>query len=235
MKITQLVATGTIALLTVSTTYAEYPVISCSSDPAFSGNACNQCFDGWSIAAGESVGLLTDDLVNEKGNDIIIYKEEQIMPEMVSLSGDASWSQNPSSDGFWEYTDEFNATYSQSEDGYVVPSSTELTWLKSKLGYAYTLDTNSAAAGSNIWMLVYKLVSHDVSPEGDINIDGNTHNECVLFTSRDSVTPPPPPTSVDPQNPPAETLPETGAEHIFLILLALLLGFGFLKYMRKKA
>jgi hypothetical protein len=36
---------------------------------------------------------------------------------MVSLdSSNVSWVQIPGSDGFWEYTDEFNALYSDVEE-----------------------------------------------------------------------------------------------------------------------
>jgi hypothetical protein len=47
----------------------------------------------------------------------ILYKEEQIEPEMINLNSDnVVWSQMPSSDNFWEYTDEFNTLYSDVEE-----------------------------------------------------------------------------------------------------------------------
>lgn len=127
----------------------------------------------------------------------------------------------------WEYTSEFNNLYSEEEDGYLVAAGSELTWLQSKLGYAYTLDTNTSPVGSNIGLLVYQLKTHDVSSDGDITIETDTHNECVLFNSGDTSTTPTPPVDTP------KELPETGAEHILLIILALLLGFGLLKFTRK--
>lgn len=84
-----------IALLCISSTYAAYPEISCDTDPVFAENACNQCFEGGSVSVGDNLGLLTDELLNEKLMDVIVYKEEQKMPYMINLSG-ASWSQTPS-------------------------------------------------------------------------------------------------------------------------------------------
>lgn len=228
MKIQKTLAVLLLGFFAVANTYAAYPEVECSSDAVFSENACNQCFDGGSVSIGDNIGLLTDDLLNEKLNDIIVYKEEQVMPEMVSLSSNVSWSQTPTGEDFWEYTDSFNALYSEDEDGYLVPSGSEVTWLQSKLGYAYTLDANTQETGSNIGLLVYKLISHDISETGDIEIDSETHNECVLFTAGWEIPTTPPTT----EQPPKE-LPETGAEHVLLIVLALLLGFGLLRFMRK--
>lgn len=224
MKITKVFAALLVVALGMQSAYAAYPEVSCSSDASFSANACSQCFDGGTVSVGDNLGLLTDDLLNEKSNDIIVYKEEQEMPNMVNLSEDASWSQTPSGEWFWEYTDAFNALYSSDEDGYVIDGDSSVVWLQSKLGYAYTLDTNTAAEGTNVGMLVYKLISHDVSGDGDISIDSDEHNECVLFASGDGSTPPP-------ELPPE--LPETGAEHWLLAALALILGFGVLKFARR--
>jgi len=225
MRLQKILAAAIITAMSISSTYAAFPEISCDTDSVFNENACTQCFEGWSVAVGDNLGLLTDDLLNDKSNDIIVYKEEQEFPSMVSLSSGAEWSQTPSEDDFWEYTDEFNSLYSEEEDGYLVSQGTEITWLQSQLGYAYTLDSSTADAGSSIGLLVYKLLSHDVSADGDITIDSEEHNECVLFKSGEpSVTPPT-------EEPPE--LPETGAEHILLLILALLIGFGLLRFMKK--
>jgi len=46
----------------------------------------------------------------------IVYKEEQVDPEMINLdSSNVTWTQTPDSENFWEYTDEFNALYSDTE------------------------------------------------------------------------------------------------------------------------
>jgi len=137
---------------------------------------------------------------------------------------------------------DLNALYSETEDGYVLENGQSAVWLKSKLGYAYTLDNTSAASGENVGLLVYTLATHDIWEDGDITVETDEHRECVAFTSG---VPAPAQTVVD--KTPTETvtvpgevvtvpneLPETGAEHIILLLAALILGFGFF-FLKQKA
>jgi hypothetical protein len=74
-----------------------------------------------------------------------MYKEQQEMPEMVNLNtSKVEWSQTPDSKDFWEYTPEFEALFSTEQDGYVLKAGQSVTWLKSKLSYAFKLDRNDA-------------------------------------------------------------------------------------------
>jgi hypothetical protein len=60
---------------------------------------------------------LTDKWENPTTNDQIVFKEEQKMPFMVNLSeGNVTWEQVPGSEGFWEYTQEFNSLFSQKDE-----------------------------------------------------------------------------------------------------------------------
>lgn len=233
MKFSKIFAVSVLFALSTGMSSAAYEVLDCSSDAVFGANSCTQCFDGGKIAAGDSVGFLTDDFVNNDTTSKIIYKEEQEMPKMLALdSANASWSQTPSSEDFWEYTEGLNALFSEEEDGYIVPGNQKVTWLQSKLGYAYKLDTNAAAADANIGLLVYTLLTHDVSTAGDIALESKEHKECVLFKSATTpTTPVTPETPEEPQTPPE--LPQTGPEHIVLALIALLLGFGLLMLNKK--
>jgi len=226
MKITKIVAILFVVALGMQSAYAKYPEVSCSSNAVFDTNTCNQCFDGGSVSVGDNIGLLTDELLNEKTNDILVYKEEQKMPEMVALN-DAVWSQTPSADDFWEFTDTFNALYSADEDGYIIDGDSKLTWLQSKLGYAYTLDKNTQKKGSDIGLLIYKTISHDITADGDITLEGDKHRECVLFSSADESK------KEVPKKKEPKKLPDTGPEHILLVILALILGFGLLKFTKR--
>jgi len=230
MKIAQTAAL--VALFAIGTQYsfAAYDVLDCSSDPVFGQNSCTQCFRGDAVSAGDDVGFLTDDFLNDGSVSKIVYKEEQNMPEMTSLApSDVSVSQNPTSDNFWEYTDAFNALYSTDEEGYVIPAGQKVTWIQSKLGYSYKVDTNTLPAGNNALLLAYTLSTHDINTGGDIALESQEHKECVLYASAGT-----PETPVTPTSEPPKELPKTGPEHIILALVALLLGFGILK-MRKKA
>lgn len=216
-----------LAIASTQTTFGAYEELECSSDAVFAANQCSQCFDGEKQSTGANIGLLSDLWVNSWNTDQLVYTEEQENPKMMNLGG-ATWSQTPSADNFWEYTDEFNNLYSDVEKGYLLPAGDQVNWIKSKLGYAYKLDNNPAADGENIGLLVYTLTTHAIS-NGNIDETGIDHKECVLFKSATADTPTPQPPV---ENPPK--LPETGAEHVLLLMIALLLGFGFFKF-RKQA
>lgn len=86
MKLKSLVVLG--ALLVSGTQYssAAYEVLDCSSDSVFGQNSCTQCFRGDAVSAGTDIGFLTDDFINGGTVPKIVYKEEQEMPEMISLA-----------------------------------------------------------------------------------------------------------------------------------------------------
>lgn len=196
--------------------------IQCTTDPVFAANSCNQCFSGLNQSEWDTVGFLSDDWINNSPTDMILYKEIQEDPRFVNLSPDLSqWTQVPSSQGFWEYTSEFDNVYSEAEDGYVLEAGKKVTWIKSKLGYGYQLESNTAALDQNIGLLIFPITTHALLPDGTISEDSDVHNECVLFTS---------------WNPSEEApvvvkrLPETGpAEFVMLGFLAMLLWFVFIK------
>lgn len=211
----------------VSTTYGSVETVSCDINSAYAANSCDQCFTGWAVAVGENKGLLTDVWENNSENSQLLYKEEQEMPNMISLGG-ASWSEVKASElvEFWQYTPEFDALYDEVNLWYKLDAGNSVTWLKSSLGSAYQLVSNSTMKGENVGMLVYDISTHTLEAEGSIDTNTDTHRECVLFTSGEGQEVPP---SV-PQNP---ELPATGPEHILLLAVALLLGFGFLTFRRK--
>jgi LPXTG-motif cell wall-anchored protein len=213
-------------------TQAAYTEVKCTVDPAYEANSCNQCFTADAVAEGTNLGLLTDEWFNNSSNDQIVYKEEQKNPSMVNLSeGNVTWSQTPSADGFWEPTPEFNNLFTQKDEGNILKAGQKVMWLKSKLGYAYKLERNTAPAGANIWLLVYPIKAHNILKDGQITLDDKELRECVLFKSAKAVAPITPQKEV-PQKP--VELPKTGPEHIVLLLIAMLIGTGLILF-RKKA
>lgn len=218
--------------LSFSSVFADYKEVQCSTNPAFEANSCNQCFDGGTKAEGDNLGLLTDKWSNSSSGDQIVYKEEQKMPFMVNLSeGSVTWTQVPNSEGFWEYTQEFNDLYSQKDEGYILKAGQSITWLKSKLGYAFSLEKNSAPAGTDVGLLVYPFKGHNVWVDGKITMDDKEHRECVLLKS-DATMKPVVKEQTEPKKP--VELPKTGPEHIILLLVAMLIGTGLILF-RKKA
>lgn len=215
----------TVSLLVVATpSFAAYEEIECSTDPVFSENSCNQCFKWWAKVEWNNLWLLSDLWMNVTDVSKILYKEEQIDPEMINLdSNNVNWIQSPNADEFWTYTDEFNALYSDLEEGYVLPAWESVTWIKTALSSVFTLEKNTAPKWSNIWLLVYPISTHNILEDGEITIDNSEHKECVLFKSGEASA------EVVPVTP--KKLPQTGpAEYILLLILSMILGFGILKF-----
>lgn len=221
-----------LSLITVASTSASYEEISCDTDSVFGQNSCDQCFTGGAKSAGDNIGFLSDLWVNNSGQDHLVLKDEQEMPKMVDLSGgNTLWSQTPSSLDFWEYTEEFDALYSEDDDAYILENGEQVTWIQSKFGYAYSVEANTTPSGENSGLLVYTLVSHALTADGGLDMDGTEHKECVLFTSG---APTEEPEVATPKEEPKE-LPQTGAEHVLLLLIALLATFGIYSFRKSRS
>jgi len=148
------------------------------------------------------------------------------MPRIVSLWG-ASWAEVKASDSvdFWMYTEALDSLYNDEALGSVLPAGETVTWIESTVWSAYQLESNPAPQGENVGMILYDIVTHEIDADGIPATESDDHRECVLFTSG---TP-----GVTPVIPETPRLPETWAEHILLALVALMLGFGFLKFRNK--
>lgn len=206
----------------------DYTEVECTSDASYGAYSCGQCFDWWTKAEWDNIWLLSDDWINSSNSSQLIYKEEQEDPEIINLGWwNSDWSEIKSWETFWEYTRELNDLYSEDDWGYILAPGSKVTWINSKLDSAYSLDKNTAAAWQNIGMLVYPIAVHNVLSDWDVTIDADVHNECVLFKSWDSTgTVVTPPTTQTPNK-----LPDTGPEHVLLIVLTLVLS---VVVMRKK-
>jgi len=232
MKATKIITALSILALSATGVSAAYEEVKCDVDPVFNANSCNQCFLWKDKGEGANLGFLKDLWVNTSSIDKILYKEEQSEPKMINLNPSlVSWKEVPGSAGFWEYTDEFNKLYRPEDEGFVLPKGQSVIWLKSKDNFAYKLEKNSAPKGKNIGLLVYPMTTHNILESWDINVDWNEHKECVLFKSDAKKVEP----TVVPKEPtPVKELPTTWPEHyVLLMLMALILGFGFSK-LRKR-
>lgn len=211
MKVMKSLFAATLVALSVWSASAAYKEIQCTTDPVFSSNSCNQCFEWGAKWEGANLGFLSDEWVNSSSTDKILYKEEQDMPKMVNLDpASVTWKSIPGEKGFWEYTNEFNALYKADEEWYVLPKWKRVKWLASKTAYAYNLQKNKAATGRNIGLLVYPLSIHNISDTGDISVDASTHRECVLFTSGSPKQKEVQNTGTPAKAQPAKPIPQTG-------------------------
>lgn len=223
----QILSAALLAVMLPLSSYAATTTVNCDTNPVYSENSCNQCFDGGTVAIGDNKGELFDIWENNSDKDQLLFKEEQEMPKMMPLNG-ASWSENKAGEGidFWQYTPELDALNDPENLGEKLPAGQSVKWIASSLGSAYELTSSNAMAGDNVGLLTYDIAVRNLASDGTIDADATKHRECVLFKSAGGKPTPP----VVPQAP---ELPQTGPEHILLAFVALLLGFGFLK-MRKK-
>lgn len=222
---TKIVSIVILLSFSFTSSYAAVSEVSCSTNQDFTANSCNQCFTGGSVSVGDNKGLLTDVWENNSTGDQVLFKEEQEMPQMIALGG-ANWTEVKASDSvdFWQFTSGLEALYDDDTLGYTLAAGASVTWLESTLGSAYQVVSN-AAAGSNAGILAYDIAVHNVEDDGNIALDTENHRECVLYTSAGEAS-----TPEEPVIPSTPNLPETGPEHMLLALVALLLGFGFLKF-----
>lgn len=222
----KIIASSIILTATLWISYADNVEVDCSTNPVFAEYSCNQCFTGWAKGQWEYVGFMSDLWVNETTNSKLLYKEVQKMPEMINLDeSKVAWSQVPSSEDFWEYTQDLETIHDEDLQGYVLTPGSSVTWIKSRVDAAYKLDRNEVIKEGNIGLLVYTITSGNIMDDGEITTDFSEHSECVLYTSWDEkkVTPP-------------TTLPNTGpAEYFLLLILAMVLGFWIVKFKNSKA
>lgn len=201
-----------------------YQEVSCSTDSVFGQNGCKQCFDGWVKAKDSTVGGLSDDWINDTKLDKLMFEEIQTMPEMRGLNG-ATWTEDKVADKFWEYTTDLKALYDEKQKGYVLKPGWKVTWLKSTEGSSYLLTNNPVEKWQNVGLLVYSIASAPILESGEVSTEESTHKECVLFKSGDA--------PVVPIKEKPKELPKTWPEQfILLLILAMFLAFGILRFKR---
>lgn len=228
---TKILAILSLLILSTPSIAFWYEEVDCSTNPVFAENSCwgtDQCFLWWEKLQGDNLWLLTDLWKNVTDVSKIVYKDEQVDPEMINLNTDkVNWTKVPNSEDFWEYTDDFNALYSSEKSWYVLESWKSVNWIQSSLSHAFKLEKNLVPAWSNIWMLIYFITVHNILESWDISLDSNEHKECVLFTSWESAE-----EEIVPEEP--KKLPETWpAQFILLLVLAMFLSLWVVKFRTK--
>lgn len=240
--------TKTLLVATLASTFmmqaSAYNEVSCDTNTKFDEYACSQCFDWGAKEEGDMLELLTDAADNPTEENLYFKKEDQPTPQFVALSSNARFV--PTSDNIWEFAADFEDLYDE-QKGYNVlaPKSSALVF-QTKLGEGYKLESNTEEAGKDIGMLVYETRGLVEDLDGNV-IDSSpiVHKECVLFTSKakengnGGSTPPteePKPETPKTDLPPVEEKEEekpkmeemvkvqTGAEHVLLIIFAMLTG-----------
>lgn len=230
MKKVLLAGISLAALSFTAISQAAYTEVSCSSDSAFWANSCNQCFDGGVKSEGDQLGLLTDVWSNDTSKPMYMLKAENELTDAVKMIplNWASWSYEPTKEGFWEYTPALEKLPHEAWF-YTLDAWKSVDWIQSKLGYSLKLN-KTAWDNKNAWILKYVLNLH-LDENGAPSETTTSHSECVLFkSSAKKATTPTTPNKEKPKK-----LPQTWPQEVLLLLLSLLLAGGLFFISRKKA
>ncbi|MDD5769813.1 MAG: hypothetical protein PHE25_02495 [Candidatus Gracilibacteria bacterium] len=220
---------GILSLSLIGMANGAYTTVDCSSNSSFGENSCNQCFAGGEVKVGDVLSVFDDTWNNDTTNKKIMYKEDIKLPILNSLNG-SKFTKKPNDDTFWEYTKEFEALKDNDFDGYVLPAGQKVSWIKSSMGAGYKVE-KVGTKGKGAGMMIYDIMSYNILPSGEVDTNKNSHKECVLFTSGETVINPPVEEKIPTKKPEIKemTKVKTGPEGIlFFMVLSFLIGIVFI-------
>jgi hypothetical protein len=113
----------------------EYKTVSCSTNPSFTTNSCDQCFDGGSIKKDDTISGLYDNWTNPTSGILMAYKEEQKLPNLVTF-GNTKWISMPSDESLlWKNSEDI--TWIPSGTGgksqYILPAGQKVKFYQTDL------------------------------------------------------------------------------------------------------
>lgn len=221
----------------LGTSAGEYKSVSCTSNPLFSVNSCNQCFDGGSVKVGERLTGLYDNWINAGSGMMIAYKDEQKKPNMVKV-GTTTWTMSPTDETkIWKDPAELTwaPVGSGSRMNTILQPGQKVRFVEADLAAGYTLDKTDRKNGDVVGMLKFPVVAHMVDTTSGTEGAAITHYECATYTlSAPVVTPT---QSGSTPKPPIKevTQTKTGPETLILILAAFFISFGLMITLRKRS
>lgn len=239
---------GVVFLLATTQAFAavgDYKETACTAE-YFTANSCTACFEGIALATGDQVNGLYDSWTNKNATEQLIYKDEQVMPEMVPTSAGTTFVANPTDPAaYWKYGAQVIWTDSATGTGkqeFMLDAGKSVKFVEADLGASYTLTATDKKNGEVVGVAKFPLSYHNVDADG---IEGKkeTHVECVAYTAKvaavaaapvEVVKPAPAPQPV-PKTPKPTTAVKTGPESLILVTLALLITAGFVVIRSRKA
>lgn len=216
----------------------EYKSVACSTNPAFTTNSCNQCFEGGAVKVGESINGMFDNWANNTTSMLIAYKDEQKLPNMVSFG--STWSNSPTDLAkFWKNSADISWVSLGGSGGRlqtILNPGQKVKFYEAEFGANYKLEKSDKKDGELVGMLRFPIVARAI--DGTTGAEGasTTHYECVSYKlSAPAVTPTPTPEPTPtPTTPPTQVA--TGpAETLILIIAAFFIAFGMMFSLRKRS
>ncbi len=217
---------------TLGSSLWEFKSVNCNTNPTFSTNSCDQCFDGGSVKVGDNINGLFDNWINNSPNIMVAYKEEQKTPNIVRF-GNTTWTSNPANDAqFWKYSSDIIWVQAGSggKNQYILPAGQTVKFIESELGAGYKLEKTDRKNGDIVGMIRFPLVSHVVDSAANESIANTTYECATLTLSAPAVTPA---KEVKP-TPKEITTTKTGPETLLLIIAAFFIAFGLMFSLRRK-
>lgn len=231
---------GIVLLLVTTQAFAavgDYKEVACSAE-YFTANSCAACFEGTTLATGDQINGLYDTWTNKNANEQLIYRDEQTLPEMISLSAGTVFTTNPvDPTSYWKYGNQIIWTDSATGTGkqeFMLDAGKSVKFLEADLGASHTLTATDKKEGDVVGVLKFPISYHNVDADGNEG-KKETHIECVAYTSKvvaakvvpvEIVTPAPEPKKL--------TTVKTGPESLILMTLALLIAAGFIVARNRK-
>ncbi len=241
---------GIVFLLATTQTFAavgDYKETACTAE-YFTTNSCTACFEGTALSVGDQVTGLYDSWTNKNANEQLIYKDEQVMPQMVPVSAGTVFAANPTDPmAYWKYGSQVIWTDSATGSGkqeFMLDAGKSVKFLEADLGASYTLTSTDKKSGAVVGVAKFPLSYHNVDADGNEG-KKETHIECVAYTAKvaaiaaapvEVVKPAPQSTPQPAPNVPKPTTAvKTGPESLIFVTLALLITAGFVVIRRRKA
>lgn len=235
---TKILISGALLLMSTSAVFAaagEYKETTCTAE--LTSQSCDVCFTGEKIAPGAQITGFFDSWTNKNQSEQIIYKDEQVLPEMVALSSGTVFTANPlDPESFWKFgsaviwTDSATGTGKQE---FMLDAGKTVRFIEADLGASYTLTSTDKAGGEVVGVLKFPLNYHNVDADGNEGAK-ETHMECVAYTA-DIATVTPVETVQPTPEPKQMTTVKTGPESAILVILTLLIAAGLVAVRRRKA
>lgn len=211
----------------------DYQSVSCSSDPSFGVNSCDQCFEG-RVTIGKRITGLYDAWVNNTNSMFVAYKGEQKSPNMVKF-GASTWASSPADDTkMWKNSSDI-IWDAENNNQFLLAEGTRAKFYEADIGAGYTLEKTDKKPGEVVGMLRFPTVYHTIDMTTADESAPKTHYECVAYKLEGSEVAPPASTPNTPQpTPPEVTKTETGPETLLLIAAAFFIAFGMMFALRRR-
>ncbi len=237
VRTTSMNAAATPTVASAGSSLGEYKSVSCSSNPSFSVNSCNQCFES-SVKVGVRLTGIFDNWTNPTTDALIAYKDEQKNPNLIKF-GNSIWTSTPADDTkVWKYSNE--AQWISSGTGtrsqFILSPSSKIKFLEADFGAGFTLDKTDKKNGEVVGMLRFPVVYHTLNLQSASEGVATTHYECVAYKLDAPVVAPTGTGApeVKPTTPADVTKTQTGPETLLLIAAAFFIAFGMMFALRRR-